>query len=332
MGCIIKNIDYFLPVQTVDNHELAAMAETWTAKELEQKIGIRERHIADENESALDMAYEASKKVLKSYDRKRIDFILFCTLDTDSPVSISACRLQERLGLGTDIGALDFNLGCSGYIYGLAMAKALINNRMAKTVLLITSEIITKHIHEKDIGNRSIFGDGASATILEEHEEDHILEFVFGTDGSGWEDLVVLQGKKHAGIDKGKIINSTELGGFRKDNYFYMNGPAIFSFTLRAVPGLVEETLKKNGLREEEIDYFIFHQANKYIIEHLRKKIGIPENKFYSDLLFTGNTVSSTIPIALKESLGNSLICPENRVLLCGFGVGHSWGATVIKI
>jgi 3-oxoacyl-[acyl-carrier-protein] synthase-3 len=278
------------------------------------------------------MAYEASKKVLKSYDRKRIDFILFCTQSTDSHISISACVLQDMLGLRTDIGAFDFNLGCSGYIYGLALAKALINNRMAETILLITSETYTKHIHENDIGNRSIFGDGATATILEKHEEEHILDFILGTDGSGWEDLVVLQGKKHAGIDKGKIINSTELGGFRKDNYFYMNGPAIFSFTLRAVPGLVEETLKKNGLREEEIDYFIFHQANKYIIEHLRKKIGIPENKFYSDILLKGNTVSATIPIALKESLDNHLICPENRVLLCGFGVGYSWGATVIKI
>lgn len=332
MGCKIKNIEYYLPVQTVDNHQLVSMAKTWTAEELEQKVGIRERHIADENESALDMAYEASKKVLKSYDRKRIDFILFCTQSTDSPISISACVLQDMLGLRTDIGAFDFNLGCSGYIYGLALAKALINSRMAKTVLLITSETYTKHIHENDIGNRSIFGDGATATILEKHEEEHILDFILGTDGSGWKDLVVSQERVPYGPEEETKIYFGESDAFRRENYFFMNGPAIFSFTLRAVPGLVEETLKKNGLREDEIDYYIFHQANKYIIEHLRKKIGLPENKFYNNILLTGNTVSATIPIALKESLDNHLICPENRVLLCGFGVGYSWGATVIKI
>jgi len=332
MGCKIRNIECFLPDKIVNSSQLTDLSDTLTAEKIEAKIGIRERRVVAANETALDLAYEAAKKVLKDYDRDRIDFIILCTQSPDYFLPTSACILQDKLDLRINIGAFDFNLGCSGYVYGLALSKAVVNGGLAKAVLFVTSETYTKHIHEKDIGNRIIFGDGAAATLIERHEQEHILEFCLGTDGKGWKNLIVANGGMRNKCDPSAEMNVDEFNGFRSDNHLYMNGPAIFNFTLETVPKLVDDVLKKNGLDRDEIDYFIFHQANKYIIDYLREKIGIPEKKFFSNILLTGNTGSTTIPLALKESIDNHSISPESTVLLCGFGVGYSWGATIIKI
>jgi len=223
-------------------------------------------------------------------------------------------------------------LGCSGFIYGLAMAKCLINSNIAKNILLITSETYTKHIHHKDKGNKTIFGDAAAAVIIEKSEKEQIGEFVLGTDGSGYKNLIVPNG----GLRNRYDINSQEIddgsGSIRTDNNLYMNGPEIFNFTIKAVPKVVSETLVKNNTTLEDLDYVIFHQANKYMNEYLRKKINIPKDKFYLNLLHTGNTISVTIPIAIKDCLDNNIIKKDDKVLLTGFGVGYSWGGTIIKV
>jgi 3-oxoacyl-[acyl-carrier-protein] synthase-3 len=332
MGCKISRIEYFLPKDVLTNEELERSSGRWSADKIEKKVGIRQRHIVRRDETALDMAYEASIKVLQGYDKNNIDFILLCTQSPDYFLPTSACILQEKLGLRTDTGAFDFNLGCSGYIYGLAAAKAFIHSGVAQTVLLVVSETYSRFIHEKDFSNQAIFGDGSAATIIEKDNEEFIFEFVLGTDGKGWDKLMVPYGGLRHRYDPGAEAIEDESGNLRTPNNLYMNGAEIFNFSIDRVPKLVAQVLQKNQLPIDAIDYFIFHQANRYMTEYLRKKIKIPEEKFFHDMLHTGNTVSATIPIALRETLDQGVVKQGDRILLCGFGVGYSWGAVVIKI
>ena len=332
MSVKIVKIEYYLPETLLTNDGLEREFSDWSSEKIENKIGIKERHIVKENETALDLALKAGEKVLKDCNKDKIDFLLLCTQSPDYYLPTSACILQHKLGLRTNIGAFDYNLGCSGFVYGLALAKSLINSKIATSILLITSETYTKHIHPKDKGNRTIFGDAAAATIIEKSEKEQIGEFVLGADGSGYMNLIVPNG----GLRNRYDVNAKEIddgsGNIRTDNNLYMNGPEIFNFIIKAVPKVVSETLEKNNIILENLDYIIFHQANKYMNEYLRKKINIPKDKYYLNLLHTGNTVSATIPIAIKDSLDNKLIKKSDKVLLVGFGVGYSWGGTIITI
>ena len=332
MGTIITNIEYYLPERIITNDQLAKEFPDWSSEKIEKKVGIRERHIVNEDETALDLALKAAEKVLKNYNKDKIDFLLFCTQSPEYYLPSGACILQDRLGLNKNIGAFDYNLGCSGFVYGLALAKSLIVSKIATNILLITSETYTKHIHPKDKGNRTIFGDAAAATIIERSEEKHIGEFALGTDGSGYKNLIVPNGGLRNRYDPNAKEIDDGSGSIRTNNDIYMNGPEIFNFTIKAVPKVVAETLEKNNTTLEDIDYIIFHQANKYMNEYLRKKINIPKNKFCENLLLKGNTVSTTIPIAIKDSLDNNSIKRNDRILLVGFGVGYSWGGTIITI
>jgi 3-oxoacyl-[acyl-carrier-protein] synthase-3 len=332
MGCKITKIDIHLPEKVLTNDDLEKLSGRWSAAKIEKKVGIRERHIVREGETALDLAYESSSKVLTGYDKNKIDFVLLCTQSPDYFLPTSACILQDRLGLRNDIGAFDFNLGCSGYIYGLAAAKGFINSGVAKTVLLVVSETYSKFIHEKDISNQTIFGDASAATIIEKDDQESVFEFVLGTDGKGRDKLIVPYGGLRHRYDHNAEAAQDESGNLRTPNNLYMNGTEIFNFTIDAVPKVVTGVLQKNRLEMHEIDYFIFHQANKYMIQYLQKKIKIPQEKFFQNMLHTGNTVSATIPIALKEALDRGIVKKGDRILLCGFGVGYSWGAVIIKI
>ena len=331
-GVNISRIDSYLPSMSINNSKLYSEFPNYDPEKIEHKIGIRNRHIVYANETALDLAIKASEKVLNEYDKSKIDFLILCTQSPDYYLPTTACILQDKLGLGTHVGAFDFNLGCSGYIYGLAICKGLIKAGIANNILLVMSETYSKHINKKDFANRSIFGDGAAATIIEKSDEDHIFEFVLGTDGKGMNNLIIPNGGLRKRYDVNAELKTDESGNSRTDNDLYMNGPEIFNFTIKAIPNIIENTLKKNKLIIEEIDYIIFHQANKYMLDYLRKKIKVPPEKFYINMLETGNTVSATIPIALKDCFFNRIIKEGDKVLLCGFGVGYSWGATVIEI
>jgi 3-oxoacyl-[acyl-carrier-protein] synthase-3 len=234
--------------------------------------------------------------------------------------------------LSKSIGALDFNLGCSGFVYGLSLAKGLIKAGIATEILFITAETYSKHLHKLDKGNRSIFGDGAAATLISSADYEGIGNFKLGTDGSGSQNLIIRNGGAKNNYKKDSKDFFDENGFVRNDNYLFMNGPEIFNFTIENIPLLVNQTLLKNNLTIETVDYFILHQANKFMLDYLRKKMKIPEGKYYQNMLQTGNTVSATIPIALKDALDKKIIKKGNKVLLAGFGVGYSWGATVIEI
>lgn len=331
MGAKLSKIGVYLPETILSNKDLAEQFPEWTAEKIGEKIGITSRHIAAPDETAMDMGIKACEKILTEELKDRIDFILFCTQSPDYFLPTSACLMQKELGLRTNIGALDFNLGCSGFVYGLALSKGLINSGIAKCVLLVTSETYSKYLNKSDKSNRSIFGDAAASVIVEQSDVEHIHNFVLGTDGEGKNNLIVMKGgmRQKNTIDvKTNLIPEME---FPMEN-LYMNGPEIFNFTIASVPSVVKETLEKNSLTMESIDFVIFHQANKFILDYLRKKIKIPVEKFYIDMETTGNTVSATIPIAIESAKRKNLIMPGQKILLVGFGVGYSWGATIITI
>jgi len=332
MAAAIRQIEYYLPEKVITNKDLEEQFRKWEAEKIYKKIGIAERHVVTENETAFDLALAAAQKVLKDQDKDSIDFLILCTQSPDFFLPSTSCVLQDRLGLRKDIGAFDFNLGCSGFVYGLAVSKGLINSGIAHKILLIMSETYTRHIHPLDLANRTIFGDGAAATIIEQSRDEQIFDFILGTDGSGMQNLMVPNGgmKNPRDPNAGEVTNSS--GDVSSANCLYMNGPEIFNFTIEAVPVAFNQVLERNKMTLDEVDYVIFHQANKYMIDFLRKKLGIPEEKFFMDMADTGNTVSATIPIGLKKALDQNLIRSGSKVLLCGFGVGYSWGATIIRI
>ena len=318
----ISEIETFFPEKILTNEDLQKEFPEWSPEKIFNKVGVKQRHIADKHETVLELAVKASEKLLKKIVKNEIDFILFCTQSPDYHLPTTACILQDRLGLRKDIGALDFNLGCSGFVYGLGVAKGLIAAGIAKNILLITSETYSKYLHEKDKSNKTIFGDGAAATLISKDITKQSFEFELGTDGSGYEHLIVKNGGGKNPVSEEDI----------EGNCLYMNGRKIFIFTIERIPILVEDLLKKNNITKEEIDYFVFHQSNKHILNHQREILDIPEEKFYIDMETTGNTVSSTIPIALKDALERGKVKRGDKIMLVGFGVGLSWGATIVEI
>ena len=331
MGVYIQEIAFHLPEKIVTNEELVAVFPEWNVEKIADKVGIVERHVAAAGETAADLAVAAAETLFEkgTVRREEIDFVLFCTQSPDYKLPTSACVIQNRLGLSTQCGALDFNLGCSGYEYGLAMAKGLIMSGIASHVLLLTGETYNHYLHPLDKGNRTIFGDGASATVIAAEGYAEIREFCLGTDGSGAEYLMVKSGGARFPERLGDI-HFDDGGNSVSSDHLYMNGQEIFAFTLTKIPRLVRDVLVRNGLQDKDIELYIFHQANHYMLDHLRKRLKIEEARFFNNLAHVGNTVSSTIPIALCEAKAQGRL--KGNVLLAGFGVGLSWGATVLNI
>jgi 3-oxoacyl-[acyl-carrier-protein] synthase-3 len=331
MKAFIKAIAYALPEKVVTNEDLVKEFPEWTVEKIARKVGVQESHIAGIDETASDIGLKAAEKLFSEHeiDRNSIDFLLLGTQSPDYFLPTTACILQNRLGLRTDIGALDFNLGCSGFIYGLSLAKGLIFGDIAKNVLLITSETYSKHIHPKDKGNRTIFGDAAAAILISNEGFAEIGTFSLGTDGRGAENLIVKKGGlRHPNAFNDLYID--ENGNLKSSDFLFMDGNEIFNFTADAVPVLVDKVLEMNHSKLEEVQLFVFHQANKYMMNYLRKLIDIPSDKFYIYLEKVGNTVSSTIPIALYEAQKEQKL--KGKVLLAGFGVGYSWGGVMLNI
>ena len=312
MKVFIKTIAEYLPETILTNEELVKEFPEWSVEKVSGKIGIYQRHISGENETATDMAVKAAESLFaesESIYRNEIDYVLFCTQSPDYKLPTSAC------------------LGCSGYVYGLSIAKGLVCGGIARNVLLLTAETYTKYLHPQDKGNRTIFGDGASATIVSTEGFAEIGNFSLGTDGTGAENLIV----KTLGSRCPNRLNDLafdESGNPKSSDYLFMNGSEIFNFTLEAVPALVKDTISKNELQFNDINLFVFHQANKYIMNFMRKKIKIEEPKFYYYLENVANTVSSTIPIALYHAKQENKL--HGNILLAGFGVGYSWGGVIL--
>lgn len=329
-------IAYYLPREIVDNETLASASKGgWSADRIHEKTGIRTRHVAAPDECASDLAVAAATQLSDSgvCVREDIDYLLFCTQSPDYFLPTTACLIQDRLGLRTSIGALDFNLGCSGFVYGLGLAKGLVETGQARRVLLLTAETYSKHMHPGDLNVRTLFGDAAAAVVIEARDDSRegLGPFVFGTDGSGGERLIVRTGGMRSPRDPSPQTVVDERGNARTINDLYMDGAEIFGFTLRAVHQAVADCLAAAALPMDAVDLFVFHQANEYMLSHLRRKCQIPADRFVVDMEDCGNTVSSTIPIVLARAAARGQLTDGMRVMLVGFGVGYSWSAALAR-
>ena len=333
MGAFIKAISYYLPSETLTNEDLAVDFPEWDVNKVYNKVGVKKRHLSGKGETAGDLAEKAARRLFaeNAINPRDIDFLLLCTQSPDFFLPSTACILQDRLDIPTSAGALDFNLGCSGCVYGMAMAKGLIAAGLASNVLLLTAETYSKYLHPSDKSNKTIFGDGAAACLISKGGGiAEIGDFVLGTDGSGASNLMLYSGGTRQPEKTGQHSVDDD-GHDRYDDYLYMNGSAIFNFTLETVPTVMKALLEKGHVEKSDIDYFVFHQANKYMLSTLRKVCGIPSDRFYINLEETGNTVSSTILIGLKDCLEKGIISSGMKVMICGFGVGLSYGGGILQ-
>lgn len=325
MKAYIKQIAYYLPDCVEENHN----------ERLKQKTGIERRHICAVNEAASDMAVRAAEKILGRIDRNAIDYLLFCTQSPDYPLPTTACILQSRLNLSKNCGAMDFNHGCTGYIYGIGLAKGLIESGQVNNVLLLTAETYSKYIHPQDNAVLPLFGDGATATLLTavNTEMDGIYGMTYGTDGTGYENLIVpVGGMRHRYQDTEVLATTDKYGNIRTNCNLYMNGGAIMEFALEHVPTMVESILRETSLTRQDIDYYVFHQANHFMLNSLQKICRLRDLPYWNDVSDYGNTVSNSIPIALVDMLQTTPSESLGRIMLAGFGVGLSWGGCIVDL
>jgi 3-oxoacyl-[acyl-carrier-protein] synthase-3 len=324
----IGPISVYFPERAETNEQLQAQFPDWDMKAIGEKTGINQRYIALPNQTASDLAVAATEKLFSenNIDRASIDFVLLCTQTPDYPLPTTACLLQQRLGLRESCGALDFNLGCSGFVYGLALADGLIRTGAAKRVLLVTAETYSKYIDEDDRSLRTIFGDAAAATLVDACVDQGVSAFQFGTDGNGADTLLVADG--------GARVESEAIKPRHRKRWasrLYMDGPSLMSFTVVAVPKLIDQVLELAKLSKADIDLFLLHQATRKMLEQLQVRLELTDEKLPIRLENCGNTVSSTLPILINDLRQAGRVQPTRPNLLIGFGVGWSWAGCVWK-
>ena len=327
MFAVIRAVSSYLPATLEDNSELIG-------ERFIKKIGVQSRHVVT-NESAGDLAFNAAEKLFTEHalNRHETDFILLCTQNPDYQMPHTAAHLQSRLGLDKHVGTMDIALGCSGYVYGLAVAKGLIETGLAKKILFLTSSVYTKYINKRDKSARPLFGDGATATWLEGGDSAGLSAFVFGSDGSRFDKLIIpVGGSKFPPRDTPEVFSTDDQNNYRSNYEVFMDGMAITYFTFREVPQLVDAVLTAAGLTRADLDYCIFHQANEFMMTYLRDKAGLNDVPFHNDIKTTGNIVSGSVPLAIEQVIKAHGSENLKRVMLAGFGVGLSWAGCIADL
>lgn len=315
----LDKISYVLGEEIYAVEDYTKEHPEWDIKKIIDKTGIKKINKVKSSQTAVDLAVQAFNNFFDEYtiERDYIDSLIFITQSPDYTLPTSACILQDRLRLRKNILVFDINLGCSGFVNGLSVATSLISNGVVANCALVCSETYSKYISSSNRTCSTIFSDGSSVTLIEKEGKTTIGPFNFGVDGSGFKNLIV----EGSGARK-QDNDSIEL---------YMNGSEILLFTMGHVPKLVKSFLKENNLILDDIDFFLFHQASKTVLNALQKKLNIPSEKFIYDLGDIGNTVSSTIPISLKKAKEDGRLKQGDKILIIGFGVGYSSGVGLIK-
>ncbi|MGA2620658.1 MAG: ketoacyl-ACP synthase III [Thermoguttaceae bacterium] len=330
MQARILGIAGHLPDRLETNADLARQHPDWDMSQIGEKTGILARRIAAAGETACDLGCRAGEKLLARglAPLAEIDYVLFATQTPDHFLPANACLLHRRLGLAPHAGAVDVSSGCAGFVLALQLAQGLIGGGSARNVLVVTADTYSKLVHPDDRTVRSLFGDAAAATLVGAAEGPGIGQFVTGTDGSGASRLVVPAGGFRLPHSAATCLPSVDpQGGVRSQEHLFMDGQAVFAFTLNTVPRAIHTLLQKTGTGGEQIDWYVFHQANKYMLENLAKCSRIPAEKMIYHLAEVGNTVASSIPLAIEAACQSGRIRAAQRLILVGFGVGYSWAA-----
>ncbi len=328
----IAGIDYALPERALRNDELSAAHPAWKLEEVAKRTGVLERRIASAEQTALDLGEVASRQLLDrlGVPPSEVEALVFCTQTPDHLMPPNACLLQSRLGLSMSTIAFDITLACSGFVYGLMIAKSLIESGGSRNVLLVTGDTYSRLINPGDRATVSLFGDGAAATYIR-RDQVGLEAFALGTDGSRASCFIVPAGG--ARLPYSNETSASQLdrsGNVRTLENIHMDGQAILAFVKREVPDSVSSLLERTGTRRDAIDLVILHQASQTATEYLQQALEIPAARFFSNIARVGNTVSASIPIALRDAEIAGALLPGATVLVVGFGVGLSWGSGLL--
>jgi 3-oxoacyl-[acyl-carrier-protein] synthase-3 len=334
MGLIIEQIEYYLPDKVITNEDLAKENPDWDIEKIEKKSGIKSRHIAETDQTALDLAIKAIEKVLSTgfIAKDQIHAIIFCTQSPDYIMPSNSFLIHKYFNFNQEVWTFDFNLACSGFIYGLAISRGILETGLAKNILLITSETYSKYINRKDRSTSILFGDGAAASIITADKERGIIDIILSSNGGKFDTFYIPAG----GCKVPKDIHTKEItidhsGNERNLENIHMDGFAVWQFISKNVSEQINKLLIRNNLRVTDIDLFVFHQASKLTLDSLIKILKINEDKVFINLKDIGNTVSSSIPIALKDAEDQGKLRKGDLILLSGYGVGLSWGSIIMK-
>jgi len=322
-NCRVAGISSCVPSKIYNNRKDSSHFPKIDVEKVVSLAGVVERHICDDSICSSDLCYKSAEDIIKKleWDKDTIDGLVFITQSPDYFLPSTSCVLHERLGLPESCATFDIGLGCSGYPYGIWMAAMMLNSNH-KRVLVLHGETPSRFTSPDDKVTYLLFGDAGSATALEYDEDNNTpWNFTFGTDGKGHEDLIIYS------------------GGFRKrfdddprQHYLHMKGTNLFNFTIKKIPSLINDTLNAANTKTEDIDYFIFHQSNKYMMMHLAKKCGIKKEQAPIILDTFGNTGGPSIPLTITQTLKNKDIREPVSMMLIGYGVGLSWSAALLEL
>jgi 3-oxoacyl-[acyl-carrier-protein] synthase III len=333
MSTIIKSIESYFPEGNLTNEDLNHENPTWEMDKIFGKTGVQNRNIAGEHETAFDLSVKACEKLFEYQDVNSVDAIVYCTQSPDYIMPSNSFLLHKELSMHDNVLAFDFNHACTGYIYGLVMAHSFIKSGVCKCVLLVNSDTYSKYINKKDRSSRSLFGDAAAVSIIENSDSHRgIVDFELASSGEFYNKFYIpAGGHRLPKSAESSIEVKDDKGNTRSQNDIHMDGLAVWSFINSFVPKQINNILKKNNLDKSQIDLFIFHQASKMTLDSLVKKLRLDQDKVFINLTNIGNTVSASIPIALKDALDQGRIEDGSKVLLSGFGVGMSYGSVLIQ-
>lgn len=313
-----------LPPKVMTNQELEKIVDT-TDEWIRSRTGIHERRIAEKGVATSDLAAEAGKMALKNagLDPAELDLILVCTITPDMTFPSTACFVQDKIG-AYNAAAFDLAAGCSGFVYGLTVATQFIETGLYKNILVIGAEILSRFLNWEDRGTCVLFGDGAGAVVMSRVEKGYgVLAVELGADGSGADHLKLPYGGSLNPINRENCESP--------DRYLTMAGSEVFKFAVRIMGEAAANVIKKVGLNQEQIDWFIPHQANIRIIEAAARRLELPMDRVYVNLHKYGNTSAASIPIALHEAVTEGRIKKDDNLVLVGFGTGLTWASCVIK-
>jgi 3-oxoacyl-[acyl-carrier-protein] synthase-3 len=319
----IEAIGCAFPSRSLTNDELRATFPEWNFERLEKRTGVRRRYVAAEGETALDFAEAACAELARrgSLRPAEIDAVIFCTQSPDYIMPPNACLLHGHLELQPNTLAFDISLACSGYIYGLQLATSLLASGTAKRILLATADTYTRYIHPADRSTRCLFGDGGAVSIISDSPNGHHCKF-----------MIPAGGMRQPRSSETAQETVDESGNVRTQEQIHMDGLGVLSFFNTTVPRAVRAMLARNQLTTDDVDVFLFHQASQVALDSLRAALGIRAEKMIYDLAETGNLVSASIPVALSRALDSGRVRRRQLALLCGFGVGLSWGTALIDL
>ena len=333
MSLIIESIEYYLPENIVTNADLQKENPDWNLEKITEKSGVYQRHIAGKNETAYDLSIKACDKLFQTNDKNNIDGIIYCTQSPDYIMPSNSFLMHKHFGLKDEIFAYDFNHACTGYIYCLAMANAFVKAGMAREILLVNADTYSKYINPKDRSTRVLFGDAAAVTIVKESGRKRgIIDIDLSSSGSGYNKFwIPAGGLRLPKSDSTSVGMEDGRGNIRTKNDIEMDGFGVWSFINSVAPKQVDRLLKRNDVAKTDIDQFIFHQASKMTLESIRRSMELNEEQVFINIQNIGNTVSASIPIALKDAINQNKIDIGSTLILSGFGVGLSYGAILME-